>query len=187
MDAVEAARDHRAPGALRAVVQPVLPQGVCLVMAATPITYKGTTLGYHFTSFPDGEGVTCPRQEARLWWDDDALKPCVLCKEPTRWRRPHKRGAATHPACEGSVFDTVGDDLFADVVFNLSAALGVTEMRDVTETPRADKPVSTRPLGDPNAGCSVCGRAFSALWIAAGLWVCPAHSLIPIRYRRRWS
>jgi hypothetical protein len=135
---------------------------------ATPQRYSGATFGHRYTA------------PMELWWDDEC-KPCVVCKEPTHWRRPHKRGAATHHDCEGSVFDTVSDELYADVVYLLARELDVTEMTDVVRAPATPRSTD-RPLGDPNAGCSICGRGFSALWIVARLWLCPLHSLMPIRY-----
>lgn len=144
------------------------------VVTAHPQRYYGAVLGHQYTVLPE------------LWWDDER-KPCVVCKEPSNWRRPRKRGAATHPECEGSVFDTVSDEQYADIVFRLASELGVCEMTDITDAPAQPERPASRPLGDPNAGCSICGRGFSALWIVARLWACPLHSLIPIKYRRRWT
>lgn len=141
---------------------------------STPVRYHETVLGQCFSELPG------------LWWEDER-KPCVVCKEPTNWRRPRKRGAATHPECEGSVFDTVSELTYAEILFDVASTLGVTEMAELSDEPPTEKPRNNRPLGDPAAGCSICGRGFSALWIVARLWACPLHSLIPIKYPRRWS
>jgi hypothetical protein len=136
-----------------------------------PVRYYGVALGQRYTVPPE------------LWWDDER-KPCTVCKGPTNWRRPRKRGAATHPECEGSVFDQASEDLYADVLFSLADAFEVVGMDDIADAPLKPKERVTRPLGNPDAGCSICGRGYAALWIVARLWACPQHSLIPIRYRR---
>jgi hypothetical protein len=142
-----------------------------------PQFYRGVQLGHRYDR---------PRPELELWWADER-KPCVACKIPTNWRRPTgKRGAATHHACESNVHDTVTDDLYVDALVTISSAIGVADMVDAPEETRTEQPKRTAPLGDPQAGCSIpeCGRGYSAYWIVAQVWLCPAHASLPIRYRR---
>jgi hypothetical protein len=138
--------------------------------APVPQRYHGAVLGHRYPATQE------------LWWDDE-VKPCTVCKGPTRWRRPRKRGAATHPLCEGTVFDSITDELYADLLFMLHSAFDVTETIEGELPKREARP---RRLGNPQAGCALpgCGRPYAALWIVGGLWACPQHSLIPIRYRR---
>jgi len=139
-----------------------------------PVRYYGVVLGQRYFVSPE------------LRWDD-GRKPCTVCKVPTNWRRPRKGGAATHPECESKPADQASDDLYADILFSLAEAFEGVEMEDITDAPPKPKERITRPLGNPNAGCSICGRGYAALWIVARLWACPQHSLIPIKYRRSRS
>lgn len=124
---------------------------------------------------------------APLHWDDgQTTRPriCTTCRTESPWRRS-PRGWATHPACEGSLyFDSASADVMSEALFNVHEILGVTGVSkgQYEPPPQPDR----RTLGTPTAGCALpgCGRPFAALWIVAGLWACPAHSLIPISYRR---
>lgn len=110
-----------------------------------------------------------------LWWAEDGqAKPCTVCKVPTPWRRPRARGAATHPHCEGSVLDTVTEDVLQDIVFTVAEAMGVTEVSQGHYTKPAVA-LDKRRLGNPHAGCEVCGRGYAGLWLVALVWRCADH------------
>jgi hypothetical protein len=134
-----------------------------------PQKFCGVVLGHRHSVQPE------------LWWDDER-RPCVVCREPTHWRRPRRRGAPTHPECEGTVFDTASEELHVEVLYSIMDAFDVAEVREIDRDETPPRPVDRRRVGTPDAGCSFCGRGFSALWIRAGLWTCPLHNLIPIRY-----
>lgn len=116
-----------------------------------------------------------------LWWTDQ-VRPCTRCRTPTQWSRPRARGAATHPMCEATAFDSVTEQLYLDVLFTVASLLGATV---IVEAQTDDVPVSPRRLGDPHAGCELCGRGYAALWIAARTWRCPMHPPVDEHYRRR--
>jgi hypothetical protein len=120
-------------------------------------------------------------------WPDDAPEPrlCVVCKTPTVWKRPRKRGAATHPMCEGTIFDTATDELYMKALFIVAATLGAAVI-DATEAEAKPEPERrTRPFGRDGAGCELCGRNYAALWVGARTWRCPKHPPADDTYRRR--
>lgn len=114
---------------------------------------------------------------------EQANRPCTVCGTATVWKRPRKLGAATHPLCEGTIFDTVTHELYLDVLFALAAQLGATVH---TEDESVEIVPTNRRLGNPQAGCELCGRSHAALWIGARTWRCPAHPPADETYRRRW-
>lgn len=117
----------------------------------------------------------------------ETARPCVICKQPAMWRRPTSvKGAATHPECETGFFDEVSPDLLADAEWSLVEHLGVTESvggwYQPPATARAD-----RRLGNPGAGCEVCGRGYAALWLVSKTWRCAAHDVLRVPApKRHW-
>lgn len=121
--------------------------------------------------------------QPELWWDE-GVRPCshTGCKGPSHWRRPLKGGAATHPCCETSLFDTVTEAVHIEVIYTLASVLGAVT---ITEEQVAEPEPSPRRLGNPQAGCELCGRGYAALWIAARTWRCRLCPPSNDTYRRR--
>lgn len=66
-----------------------------------------------------------------------------------------------------------------DALYDLAAVF--PEMEQVSE-PEPQPP--RLALGNPQAGCEVCGRPYAALWLYARTWRCPAHPPEQSYYRR---
>lgn len=130
-----------------------------------------------------GGGFTGKRWHVlpELWWDETE-RPCSVCKGSTHWYRPRKGGAATHPGCEGSLFDGVTEAVHVEVIYTLATVLGASTVTEPQVT-RAEP--SVRRLGNPQAGCELCGRGYAALWIAARTWRCRLCPPSNETYRRR--
>jgi hypothetical protein len=123
------------------------------------------------------------RELRELRWEDEP-RTCTSCKWRSHWNMPQKRGRATHPGpCADPGWHWASEEAEAEAVW---AIAGVFPDATGSEPgpPPPPPPKHKLRLGNPDAGCAICGRAFAALWIVGGLWACPAHSLIPINYRK---
>jgi hypothetical protein len=142
-----------------------------MVTAYTPTLARGAFAGKRWHVFVE-------------LWPDDAPEPrlCTVCMTPTPWKRPRKRGAATHPMCETSIFDTTTEQLHMTALFTVAAKLGAAMVGE--EQAKPSRPARVR-LGNPDAGCELCGRSHAGLWLGARTWRCPEHPPADEHYRRR--
>jgi len=65
-------------------------------------------------------------------------------------------------------------ELHTDIVFTLADTIGIAEIHDGYGEPYVP-PEGSRTLGNPHAGCEICGKPFAGVWVVAKTWRCPAH------------
>jgi hypothetical protein len=131
-------------------------------------------------------------QPTMVWPDEsEPRRACTVCRTPTVWKRPRKLGAAVHPSCEAvakgnaySPFDAVTDELHMSILFSIVTQLGAAVITE--EQTETAAPVRKR-LGNPDAGCELCGRGHAGLWVGARTWRCPEHPPADETYRRKWQ
>jgi hypothetical protein len=73
--------------------------------------------------------------------------------------------------------------LLVDITFNVAEVLGIA---GISEGFAEQQPIKDedRRLGNPDAGCEICGAPYAGPWIAARTWRCAAHPPGPEHYRR---
>ena len=144
-----------------------------------PILWAGAFVGkYH-------EHMT------ELFYDDGSASQtersanCTVCRTRSVWRHSPK-GWAIHPGCDHNYMDAVAPELVVEALFNLAAAFPAMHPLPARSGP-PEPPVKV--LGNPAAGCEVCGRPYAAPWIVARTWRCGAHrlSLVPAKTPYWWA
>lgn len=114
-------------------------------------------------------------EREELFWDTGATtrsRDCTVCRSESHWRYAGPKGWARHPQCGMTTFTVASRETYLDALYDVAAVF--PGMEQVVTKPITDARVEL-VLGNPQAGCEVCGRPYAALWLAARTWRCPLH------------
>lgn len=123
-----------------------------------------------------------------LHWDDGQTtrsRNCTVCRTESPWRHSPK-GWAIHPNCGENTMDLTAPEVVVEAVFNLAASFPrLTQL----SAPSRPAQAPARVLGNPAAGCDICGAPYAAPWLVARVWRCGAHrlSVVPAKTPYWWA